>query len=249
MTVPPSTLSPSTNRHKVISTWTYTAAELQRTRPTQSRGRHEVTVALVAPSAQQPIQFEAACVSLGVTLTDTDINQLHGRMQRALDAVVAIRDGASWEPWLEVRVGAGHALRSGPTTARQLELSYRPLLRGTHPDHPGEAFTVTEQGHVAAFPQPLLPDALNAQNEALFARRQPANSAAELTAQLNQYDRRTPNMTYVYLPDTPVNRESLDRILSAMDDLTDRLHTLLHPDQAAQSLADLSLGRLLGHTS
>lgn len=240
-------LSTTVTRHKVIDSWHFTAAALQAADP--KRGvRHKVEVALVAPSASASIQFEAKCADLGVTLTDTDLQRLHDRMLEALTEVVELRDGATWEPWLEVCVGAGSLLRSEPTTTRELKVSYRVIQRGTHPNHPGAAFTLNTNGHVAAFPKPLLPDDLVAQNKALFEGKA-THSAEALSQLLNQHDRRTANMTYAYLPDTPVNRDALDRILSAMDELTERLHTLMHPEQVAANLAQLTLGPLLGHAT
>lgn len=236
-TPPTSSLHVSQQKPREIAEWHYTSSALAG-KQAQTQ-RHLVKVSMAPPAVDGTIAFIARCPELGVEAEALDLNTLKERIRALLDDVVTVRDGATWEPWLEVKVGLV-LFRHSEARSRQLSVAYNGLLRGTHPAHPGEAFTVSSNGSVVPFPKPLTPDGPR-QDVDVFARP-PAADARTLSDQLNAMDRRERDMTYAYLPDTPDNRAALDRIIQAMDDLTQRLHALLSPEQVALSLQAIASG-------
>ena len=176
------------------------------------------------------------------SLNDPNIQTLHAQVLQVLTEQSEILDRITWEPWLEVQSGLDtHSTLSRVNHAeqtRKLSVTYRPLLRGVHPDDPARVFTINSNGTAVPFPSPRTPATVD---EPLPSG---CRSAAELSDALRKHDSRTPGDTYAYLPDTPANRAALEHIMASMESLSERLHALFDPTAIVHNLEHMDRSAL-----
>jgi hypothetical protein len=165
---------------------------------------------------------------------DSDLERLRVSIKNALEEQDRLRGGITWEPWLEVQTSLSNKSRAyrqhGQECGRQLEVNYRPLLRGVHPTDSARFLTINSNGTVMPFPTPLTPDS------------EPADTLEIKPGEflkVGRSDSRTAGDTYAYLPDTPANRMALDQIFKGMETLGARLHALLSPTAVEDSMANI----------
>lgn len=176
------------------------------------------------------------------SVNDPNIQALHARVLQVLTEQSEILDRVTWEPWLEVQSGldtrSTMSRVSHAEQTRKLSVTYRPLLRGVHPDDPSRVFTINSNGTAVPFPTPRTPATVD---EAMPSA---CRNAAELSEALRKHDSRTPGDTYAYLPDTPANRAALEHIMAAMESLSERLHALFDPSAIVHNLEHLDRSTL-----
>ena len=214
-----------------IDTWTF-----QRPTTSPTREKTEIEVFMVSQADGQ-VGFRLASQKLpGEDWTDTDLMRLRERAETTLREQDELLGGITWEPWLEVQTSLKHdelATRHHHVEkGRQLNVRYRPLMRGVDPKQPERILTINSNGWAVDFPTPLTPKSPREEREVFMGGNDsPLN--------LGRDDGRVPGDTYAYLPDTPENRAALDHIFHSMEVLGERLHALLSPENVASAMAQL----------
>lgn len=203
-----------------------------------------VDVYLVQDNRTAPLSFSARSAAFPAgPLSDPNIQVLHAQVLQVLTEQAEILDRTTWEPWLEVQSGLdikGALNRENfAEQTHRLAVTYRPLLRGVHPDDPSRVFTINSNGTAVPFPAPRTPTTVDTSPSCLGGE-----GAEALVAGLQGYDSRTAGDTYAYLPDTPTNRAALDHILAGMETLSERLHALFEPSAIAHNLEHLDRSTL-----
>lgn len=160
--------------------------------------------------------------------------------------------GMEWEPYLEVGFGAGRSLnlsnwRSDSMRAPEdvaqgdsLRLTYARMWRGVMG---GKAYTLSNNGGLIDFPESR--GRVTGKDERPAESAKPAGyvgSSDDLVAALSRTDSREKDSQFVYIPDTTANRQSLDAILDAMNQLHARLESFLSPEAVQDNLQRLSSG-------
>lgn len=220
---------------KKIETWTFT-------RPTSDRHPPKSTVDVhMLLLADRGLGFALSGKDLPAgDWTDTDIRRLHVKAEAALKEQDELHGGITWEPWLEVQTSLKKERLTARSfhvaTGRDLQITYRPLLRGVHPNQPDRVLTVNSNGSVVDFPKPLTPDSIQEKRTLRGLGEAEGGSAS---FDVGSQDGRVEGDTYAYVPDTPSNRAALEQIFTGMENLGAKLHALLSPDAVVQSMANI----------
>lgn len=205
---------------KVVDEWKFRSPFHDKNAP-----RLSATIS-VDKSDRNRFTFVARSDSLPEPITDTDINQLREKVEAALRQQHDLLTRVTWEDWLEVVVRGRrdeHPIHA--TVESQLVITYRRLKRGMHPDT-GEAYVINDNGIATPFPAPKKAgerDAGDDDSQSLIGAR--------LGARQRDYE-------YSYVPATHENIAGLENLISAMQQVRDRLAAFLRQDVVATSLAD-----------
>lgn len=166
--------------------------------------------------------FEARCERLQKKWAGDNLDTIRVRVIQDVSDQAAILEGATWEPWLEVKTRrSGLALGQNALSARTLEVTYSAIMKGRHPAFPGQEFQLGQHGQAYEFPRPKQMGVNESSGDSLKNYRHPREVDAE----------------YAYVPDTPENRLALDEILAAMDKLSQQLANALSSHSATDTLS------------
>lgn len=166
------------------------------------------------------------------------IDELRQMVSHDLNDIVRISGGVVWENWLEVVVHGASGETFSPFSGhsgkkKSIYLEYSEIKRGTHPDFPGRLFRLGQQNTAIRFPSPKRAGQWDPDYPT------PEESGKDWARSVGA---REIEKEYSYIPDTPENRESLDRIIHAMTDLQSRLSDFLSQDRAQEFLISVSNG-------
>lgn len=179
-------------------------------------------------------------------LIGTDLSKLHTLAEEAAREEFNLRQGLTWSDWLEIQIKTieGFEVRDMVAGAKAC-LTYRVIPRAETPD--GRVFTTAGSAHsLVEFPKPVgtVPKSetdwgsrqMSEEQKAEIEANTPPDSAHRLIKLLSVSDRRSPNVQFAYLPDTPENREGLNVIIQSIEHANQRLMDFLNPQNITATL-------------
>ena len=187
-----------------------------------------VSVENDAKLSERKMQFRARCDRFEDAIVDTDINNLHERVESVLKEQAQSISGIAWEDWFQVVVrGSNSDFGDSRFSAlgANLHIQVNRLKRGVHPVT-GKVLTINLNGVAVEFPSPTKNVAtVSGPGEWLFDRQEMAERS--------------------YIAATPENRRALDGILERMAVLRSRLMEILCQENVQQRLDSIDTNFLL----
>lgn len=202
----------------------------------RAKGRKDaIDVVVTVESGECGLRFKAACSQLPSPVVDTDINRLHGEVQRLLLEQVSPLSGIDWSDWFEVIVQGRRSEFSNSSQSclgGEVMVSVSKIKRGVVRES-GRVVTINRNGVVVDFPRP----------RSLADGSIKVDTGLKISGQA--YYETDSEKERSYIPATEENLRALEDVIGMMGALRERLGELMSQDVVQERLSEVRAGRVL----